>query len=209
MEVSGAERERQRFEHLVLGHPRPRGEPERSAGKRRKRKPTKPVPVIVLAPGIEERVALRERWSHKQQGTPETHEFADRIRRRAGSLARLHATGTINADQLAAAQMIGETWEAIAAAVSVRTASIETRVDCGFRPGLASAELAGGVWLELIYDRWRGELGSAANIVLVIVVDDVALTVAARRYRMSDRRARALLVDALNLWISLIRRPRR
>ncbi|SEN43146.1 hypothetical protein SAMN05192583_2756 [Sphingomonas gellani] len=46
---TSAERERQRFEHLVLGRPRPRQAPTKSAKKRKIRKP------IVLAPGVEER----------------------------------------------------------------------------------------------------------------------------------------------------------
>jgi hypothetical protein len=98
--TDAAERERQRVAHLVLGQPRPR-----PPGANRRRKGKVP-PRIELAPGIEERVALRERWSHKSHGTAETHEHAAAEARREGALARLVATGSIDAHQLAAAHMI-------------------------------------------------------------------------------------------------------
>jgi hypothetical protein len=198
--VELSEYERQRVEHLVLERPRPR--PTKVPRRRRGGRRSAASEPMALMPGIEERVALRERWSHKAQGTPETHEHVDTVVRRAGSLARLYATGTIDADQLAAAQEIVETYEAIAAAVSVRSSFTGQRVDAGFRPELAGVEAGGRALRELTYDRWRGAIELPA-MVLTMVVDDIGLTIAARRWRVSDRRARAVLVDALEGWVRL------
>ena len=78
-----SEREQQRIDYLVMGRSRP------SPARTRKLRKA----VVVLADGIEDRVQLRERWSHKAEGTPETHEHADQAQRRPGSLARLYAAG--------------------------------------------------------------------------------------------------------------------
>ena len=79
------ERERQRVAHLVLGEPRPKPK-----GANRLKKGKTPA-IVTLEPGIEERVQLRERWSHKTNGTAETHEHAAVQARREGALARLVA----------------------------------------------------------------------------------------------------------------------
>lgn len=74
-----------------------------------------------------ERAELLDRWGHKNDGTPETHEHASR--RNQGALVRLYQTGAIDADQLASAVEIATVAERIGADVAVRTASLETRVD--------------------------------------------------------------------------------
>lgn len=201
-----AERERQRVAHLVLCEPRPR--PAKQPSRKTRRKGAAAPAPVVLAPGIEDRVALRERWSHKTNGTPETHEHADRIRRRAGSLARLHGSGTINADQLAAAQEIAETYEAIGAAVGVKSSFAGQRVDSSFRPELADGIAGARVARELAYDRWRASVDGPIGAVLAMIVADRGLTLVAREYRMSDRRARQLLVASLDLWWAARRHAR-
>lgn len=180
-------REIQRVQHLVLGAPRPRP-PKR----RRSRAP------IELEPGVEEWVALRERWSHKGAGTPETHEHADRARQRPGSIARLFEKGTIDKDQLAAAEAIAEAYRAITADVAIRTASLETRVDGGFHA--PDAEMLGRLRAEFGYNWWRDHVTGPVDALLDVIVHDVGLTIVARRCGMSMPRARRLLVDALNLW---------
>lgn len=188
------DRERQRFEHLVLERPRPKAI--------RKRKTRRSAPgIVALQPGIEERVQLRERWSHKAQGTPETHEHADRARQRPGSLARLHATGTIDADQLAAADEIASAYRAITAGVAIKTASLEARIDGGAH-GRAEAQALGAVYADFAYDWWRAAVGSSAEALLAIIVHDVGLTIVARRYGLSMPRARRMLTEALDLWWS-------
>jgi hypothetical protein len=187
--AAGDERERQRFDHLVLGRPRPSAARTRKLRKR----------PVALAPGIEERVLLRERWSHKAEGTAETHEHVAAAQRRPGSLARLHASGAIDDDQLAAAEGILDAWRGVVAGVAVRTASLEARVDGGGH-GRAEGEMLGRVHADLAYGRWRQAIGGDAAAVLDVVVHDQGLTIVARRYRMSMGRARRMLAAALDAW---------
>ncbi|WP_051272988.1 hypothetical protein [Sphingomonas phyllosphaerae] len=188
---SAAEREQQRITHLVLGAPRPR---RKVTAKRKKTK----APIVLLAPGIEERVRLREDWSHKQ-GTPETHAHAAAIAKLEGSLGRLQRSGAIDAHQAAAAELIAAAHQQITADVAVRTAKLEPR-GSGGGANAASAERIAAVILERRYTEWRDRVGPFAAMMLAIIVDGMTLGAAARRWRMSDRRARALLVDALNQW---------
>ncbi|KQN77865.1 hypothetical protein [Sphingomonas sp. Leaf62] len=190
--ISTTERERQRFEHLVLGRPRPK------PGRNKARKGKVP-PVVRLAPGIEEIVQLREDYSHKAQGTPETHHHHAVASRRVGSLARLVASGAIDAHQLAAAQDIAAAYEATVADVAVRIASYEVR-GTGGGPLAASAEPIAAVIRERAYDSWRKAVGVHGQMLLAIIVDDMALTTAAQRWRMSNRRARGVLTTALDRW---------
>lgn len=190
-DLTSAERERQRFEHLVLGRHRPKG-----ATSRRVRRKAAPV---VLAPGVEERVQLRERWSHKAQGTPETHEHHAAEQKRPGAIARLWNAGTIGDDHLDAAERIASSYWAIARDVIVRTASLEARVDSSGH-GRAEEEAYGAVLADLTYDAWRRALGPAGDLVLAVVVHDTGLTIAARRHGMSMPRARRVLIEALDLW---------
>ena len=211
--ITSAERERQRVEHLVLERPRPPAPaPKKPRGMSRMdwaaakgAAAARAAEAAQLAPDVEVQVQLRERWSGA--GTPQTHYHADRAKRRAGCLARLFATGTVNAQQLQAATEIAETFEAIAAAVAIRSSFGFDRVDCGFRPENAG-ELGGHVPRELIYNRWRGAAEGPIGAVLAMIVDDAGLVEVARAWRMSDRRAREVLVDALDLWNGLLGRQR-
>lgn len=179
----------------MLGLPRPKP----PTTKRRSKRKGPPAPPT-LAPGIEGRVALRERWSHKREGTPETHEQAAAEAARPGALARLHATGAIDAHQLAAAQEILLAHQRTVADVAVRTASWEKRFSAGRRGDLAAIEGIGAALLDRAYTRWRAAIAPHAAVLLAIVVDDVGVTIAARRWRLSNRRATALLVAALDRW---------
>lgn len=192
MTIHTDDRERQRFEHLVLGLPRPRQAKTKAA---KRRKPPRPTP---LAPGVEERVVIRERWSHKQ-GTPETHEHADHARRRPGSLARLFESGAIDKDQLAAADQIAEMYRMITADVRVRTASLEARVDSSAH-GRAEEVSIGRLHAELAYTHWRTSVGGCADALLQVIVHDVGLTIVAREGGISMPRARRMLTNGLDLW---------
>ncbi len=191
-DICPAERERQRVAHLVMGLPRPK------PGRNKARK-GKIATIVRLAPGIEERVQLRERWSHKAFGTAETHEFAQDELRREGALARLVATGALDVHQLAAAEEIATAHRAITADVAVRTAKFEPR-GSGGGPDAASAERIGAVLRDMAYSRWRAAIGADGAMLLAIIVDDVGLVAAARRWRMSNRRAKAILIRALDGW---------
>ena len=197
-----AMREQQRIAHLVLGAPRPTPEmPRKPKGisklewramkERVRQEGTR------LAPGIEERVALHEAW-RGIAGTPETNEHAVAAASREGALARLVQTGALDAHQLAAAQDIATAYDLITAEVAVRTAKLERSTGGG--PNAASAAPIGRVLLERAYTRWRADVAPHADMLLAIIVDDLALTAAARRWRMSNRRARSVLVLALDRW---------
>ncbi|MEO7467760.1 MAG: hypothetical protein ABIV36_12150 [Sphingobium limneticum] len=141
-----------------------------------------------------------KRWSHKNNGTVETHE-AHR-RRRPGAIARLYASGYLTDDELAWSQEIAAIAAKIMADAGLRTCSMETRVDSS-RHGDAFFEALGAVWNEIAYSRWRAQLGGQAAMVLDIVVHDIGLARAAADHGMHVRRARKLLVDALHLWMRI------
>lgn len=189
--------ETQRIAHLVLGAPRPKGI---TVGRGRSKRQ---IPVV-LAPGIEEQVELRERWSHKQ-GTPQTHEhFAAK---RDGAIARLHASRAITDEQLQSAAQIAAIAERIRADVIVKTANLEGRVDTA-RHGDGFFEQLKLVRREIAYSRWRTLVQrsrpKAAAIVLDMLIGDDGLTIVARRHGMHHRRARQLLVDALDIWPAIL-----
>lgn len=201
--ITSAERERQRVDHLVLGRPRPAPvigpKPKGlSKGEWRVQKEALRAAGQTLLPGIEERVQIRERFSHKQ-GTAETHDHLDRELARPGSLARLLTVGTIDKDQLAAAIAIRDAHGRVTAAVRVRTASLEARVDSSSH-GKAEGEQLGAVWAELAYTWWRSAIAPFGDLLLAVIVDDVGLTIAARRHGLGMARARRLLTEALDLW---------
>ena len=215
MTIVASERERQRVEHLVLERPRPTPViPTRPRGLSKQEWKARKVALretgATLAPGIEERVALREAWSHKQ-GTPETHQ---RIASgRAGSLARLWRSGAIDDVQLNAAVEIAEAHAAIGADVRVKTASLETRVDA-FRHGDAFYEALGKVRREIAYTDWRRAIEGPVPAILAMIVggaegEPEGYSVVARRFGMSPRRARAMLIAALDLWPVMLGRAYR
>lgn len=150
--------------------------------------------------------AAQTRWSHKRNGTPETHEHASRVRQ--GALARLYMSGAIDAEQLAAGAEIAAAAALIMREVDVRTANYEPRVTSG-RDGHAFHEALGRVWVEVAYSRWRAELGVLAPIVLSIVIDDLGLVAAAARHHVSARKARAVMIDGLQRWIRGFAQTRR
>jgi hypothetical protein len=149
-----------------------------------------------------QRAELVERFKHKNEGTPETHGHASR--RNQGALAALYKNGTIDSEQLAAAAEIGQVAERIARDVAVRTASLETRVDVTRHGDGGFFERLGQVRRELAYSQWRRLLPHPAAVLDMLVGEPVGFTIVARRYRMHNRRARQLLIDALNLWPEIL-----
>lgn len=199
---TAAEREQHRVAHLVLGAPRPKPQlPKKPKGisklewralkERLRQEGTR------LAPGIEERVSLHEAW-RGIAGTPETNEYAVWAASREGAIARLVQTGALDAHQKAAAEEIAAAYAIITSDVAVRTAKLERSNGGG--PNAAAAVPIGRVLLESAYTRWREDVAPHADMLLAIIVDDLSVTVAARRWRMSNRRARATLVLALDRW---------
>jgi hypothetical protein len=197
-------RELQRVSHLVLGQPRPAPAlPSKPAGMSKQEWKVEKQRLrdagMQLVKGVEEHVQLRERWSHKANGTAETHEHAAISAGREGALARLVHSGAIDAHQLAAAEKIAEAFASITAEVAVRTAKWGARGSSG-GPNAASHVPIAAVIRERTYTRWREETGIYAPMVLAIVVDDIPVTTAARVWRIANRKARSILVAALDRW---------
>ncbi|MGE4338771.1 MAG: hypothetical protein AB7E55_22740 [Pigmentiphaga sp.] len=195
--AAARKREQQRFDHLVMGKPRPveRVTEGRKSGRRRPKTVERPVR---LEPGIEEAVQLREAWDHKVYGTPETHERASRTH--SGALAQLNRNGTITNDQLEWAAQIANVYRSLEADVAVKVASLEARVDQSRRSGDA-AESVYRVRMHLAYGYWRDLIPVPKQLVLDMIVDDaIGYTIAARIYRVHNRRAKRLLLEALDRW---------
>jgi hypothetical protein len=160
-----------------------RRHPQIAAGERRLRK---------------SRAELLQRWKHKNDGTPETHEHASHCNQ--GALARLYKNGTIDSEQLASAVEIALVAERIARDVSIRTASLETRVDVTRIGDGGFFEALGQVRREVAYSWWRARLRQPAPVLDMLVCEPAGYTVVAKRYRMGNERALTLLIDALDLW---------
>ena len=148
-----------------------------------------------------ERAALEQRWSHKNDGTPETHEHASK--RHQGALARLYQSGAIDSEQLGSAVEIATVAERIGSDVAVKTASLETRVDVTRIGDGGFFEALGAVRREMAYTAWRAELRQPAAV-LDMIVADVGVTAAAALHHMSVRKARRILLEALNLWPEIL-----
>jgi len=146
-----------------------------------------------------QRLTIVERWKHKNEGTPETHEQASR--RNQGALVQLYKNGSIDAEQLAAAVEIAQVVERIGSDVAVKTASLETRVDVTRMGDGSFYERLGHVRREIAYTRWRCEVrGPIAPILEMITGEPIGFTIVAKRYRMGNDRTKRLLIDALDLW---------
>ncbi|MCP3729277.1 hypothetical protein M9978_02450 [Sphingomonas sp. MG17] len=184
-------RERERIEHLVLERPRP---PARSVGrgKSKRRIPHE------LTPEIERVVAMREA-QRGRQGTPETLHKAERTRQ--GGIERLYQKGTIDAVQKASAEQIAAIAERIRAGASVRTMSLETRIDRTPMFDARIRESLAMVQAEMAYSRWRASLGVFTSPLLEMIVEDRGVVIVAKRYRLGVARARRLLIEALDQWL--------
>lgn len=204
MRISQArKREQQRVDHLVMGKPRPApdalvrpaGMPRPEWKVLRKRLQAEGAR---LSPGIEEAVRLRENWSHKHFGTPETWENAKHTH--ADALIQLERNGTINKDQAEWAAEIANVYRSIESDVAVKVASLEARVDQSRRGGQV-VEGIRRVRMHLAYGYWRDRLPAPKQMILdMIVGDPIGYTVAAKRYRVHNRKAKRLLIGALDIW---------
>ncbi|MCW3837831.1 hypothetical protein ACFQ1E_17435 [Sphingomonas canadensis] len=148
-----------------------------------------------------ERRAIEAEWRAagglRCEATPETLYRARRTRQ--GALARLAISGAITADQLAAAEAIRAVAERIGRDAAMRTASLETRVDGGRRGG-AFFERLRDVREERAYRAWSAALGRWRPLVLAMIVEDLGIKRAARRYRAGELQAKRALGRALDDW---------
>lgn len=155
-----------------------------------------------------DRAVMLERFAKRGDGTAETLDHASRVHQ--GALARLYASGGITADQLASAVEIATVAERIGADVAVKTASLETRIDSGRRGDGRFYEELARVQHEVAYTYWRESITGPVQAVLdMIVGDTIGFTVVAKRYNMHNRRAKRLLIEALDAWPRFLRDTRR
>lgn len=194
--AAAAKRERERVELLVLGGARP--EPSRTVVKRRGKRQVIKTPAR-LQPGVDRALSLRDDWSHKQ-GTPETLQAAEYARTHQGALAQLVANGTIDAEQLEWAAQIANVHRSIASGVDVSVASLEARVDNSVRAP-AIAERIHRVRMHAAYTVWRSLLPAPKSLALDMIVGDaIGYSVAAKRYRIHNRKAKRVLIEAIGRW---------
>lgn len=166
---------------------------------------------IAIAAGIQrrqkaldDRAALEARWSHKQEGTPETHERIAIVpeRRRQSALSRMVKLGKITADELAAAQQIAQVVEMIERGVSVRSASLEARVDNSGSSRDALVESLGRIRAEVAYRAWREAIPMPRRMIIDLIVTDVSYVRLAKSYNLHWQTARKRLITALRMWPS-------
>lgn len=187
-------RERERVATLVFGQlppppvlKKPKGMTAAAWRKERAR--------LVAAAQAEQSLAAR--WSHKQ-GTPETLEHAANTH--TGALAQLHANGTINAEELEWVAQIANVHRSIESDVAVAVASLEARVDQSVRAG-GVGERIHRVRMHHAYGIWRAMLPTPKALVLDMTVGDaIGYSVAATRHRVHKRKAKRLLLQAIQRW---------
>lgn len=210
--AAARKRERQRVDHLVLGQSRPKPVPVKPAGMSRAEwkleRKRQLAAGAQLEPGIEEAMKRKEAWSHKQTGTPETHEHAERTH--ADALIQLERNGTIDKEQLEWAAQIANVYRSLEADVALKVASFEARVDTSRQYGGLVVESVRRVRLHLAYGYWREGLPQPRQMVLdMIVGDPIGYTVAAKRYGVHNRKAKRFLLDAINAWPDCVGRAYR
>lgn len=137
-------------------------------------------------------------------GTPETRAKAAKVHQ--GSLARLYEGGHITIEQLAASQQIRGVAERLGRDVAIGTVSLETRVDQSRSGAGAFFEALGAVRAEVAYKRWCAWLASrgGGGPIIAMVVDDLAVSRAARHWGMRAATARKQLSAALDHWADII-----
>jgi hypothetical protein len=185
-------REIERFHLLVLGRPRVMPPVNTTGLNKQERKAARNQAVR-----RHEQQLKDDRQFTGKEATPET--LRDVANRTEGSLARLFNSGDINADQLAAAEQIEAAHRKVVGDVAIGIASMEARVDRSPYGDGSFYEALGAVQTEVAYTRWREQLAHPA-VVLDMVVHGLGFTVAARRNKMAHRRAKRLLLVALDLW---------
>ena len=87
--------------------------------------------------------------------------------------------------------------------VTIGTTSLETRVDQSRRGEAAFFEQLGAVRREVAYGKWREALPEPAPV-LAMVIEDLGVSRAAKRWRMRNSRAKKLLGEALDLWRDML-----
>lgn len=197
-------REARRVDRLVLGHPEPAPALQKPAGMSRQEWKIERKRLLE-----EHRAAtqtLADKWIGKQ-GTPETLE---KLGHHTDCLQQLLVNGTIDKEQLEWAAEIANVYRSIQSDVALTGGSIEARVDNDRGARGLVAENIRRVRLHHAYTLWREEIPVPKALVLdMIVGDQVGYTVAAARHCVSARKARRLLIEAIDRWPDCVTRAYR
>lgn len=155
--------------------------------------------------------AMIARWRHKSEGTPETHEKANALpeRRRQSPLHRMERLGKISADERAAAEEIAGVAERIRRAGSIRSVSLETRIDFANSGRDQLVESLGRIRLEVAYRAWREAIPQPRTMVLDMILTDQSFVRLAHTHGMQWRTARKRLITALRMWPEMTAAARR
>lgn len=148
-----------------------------------------------------QRREIRKEFGKVTYGTPETRFHASRVVQ--GCLARLYLAGDLSIEQLSASQEIATVYNRIASGVTIGTMSMETRVDQSGRGDGVFFEQLGAVRREVAYGRWRAALPNPFPV-LEMIVEDLGISAAAKRWRMRNTGAKAMLCHALDLWPAMV-----
>lgn len=160
--------------------------------------------VPLITPELERRGWYADEFvMHVESGT----KAQTKRRRLQSSLATLRDNNQLTNDQLCAAQQIAAVVESIRRNVSVRSSSIEARVDCAGSAHDALIEHVRQVQLERTFRLWHTRLWHLARPMLAeMIVADHQLKETARRHGFGWPRALRLLGEALDRWNDIMQR---
>ena len=116
-------------------------------------------------------------------------------------IKRMFDDGKVTQEQLDASIDIATVAEIIKCAVSIKTGSLEPRVDSS---GSGRDALIESLWmarLEATYTRWREQLPTPRAMFIDMVETNQGLVAIARSYNVPWRKARKQLLAALDRWI--------
>lgn len=126
-----------------------------------------------------------------------------KVNKRQSSIARMHAKGSITAEQYQAALDIARVAEMIGGDVGFRGASIEERVSGSGRADLATDRNLRIIRLERLYTEWRERLPMPRRLYIDLVLSDQGAAELARSYRHDWPTARKRLIRSLDVWVGL------
>lgn len=152
-----------------------------------------------------------QKWRHKSEGTPETHEKIDAVpeHRRQSPLLRMERLGKISPDERAAAEEIAGIIERIGRSGALRSVSLETRIDYAGSARDQLVESLARVRLEVAYRTWRQAIPEPKAMVLDMITTNQSFVQQARKHGLQWRTARRRLITALRLWPDMIAAARR
>lgn len=144
------------------------------------------------------RAAMLERWKHKNEGTPETHEKSGID---IGALGRMFVQGYLSADQLAWAEEIALAAELIERDVSIKIVDYNPRIDCSSSGRDVLVEGIMSVRRQIAYREWRMLLPEPKALILSMLIGErLSYSAAARAYHVHKRKARSLLISSIDNW---------